>query len=31
VQEGLPGAGDEREPLHLDALLLQVVDGSALT
>jgi hypothetical protein len=28
VQEGLvPGAGDERDPLHLDALLLQVGDG----
>jgi hypothetical protein len=28
VQEGLvPGAGDERGPMHLDALLLQVGDG----
>jgi hypothetical protein len=28
VQEGLvPGAGDERNPVHLDALLLQVVEG----
>ena len=28
VQEGLvPGAGDERDPVHLDALLLQVADG----
>jgi hypothetical protein len=28
VQEGLlPGAGDERGPVHLDALLLQVGDG----
>ena len=28
VQEGLvPGAGDERDPVHLDALLLQVGDG----
>jgi hypothetical protein len=28
VQEGLvPGAGDERNPVHLDALLLQVGEG----
>ena len=28
VQEGLvPGAGDEWDPVHLDALLLQVADG----
>ena len=28
VQEGLvPGAGDERYPVHLDALLLQIADG----
>jgi hypothetical protein len=28
VQEGLvPGAGDERDPVHLDALLLQIGNG----
>jgi hypothetical protein len=28
VKEGLvPGAGDERDPVHLDALFLQIGDG----